>query len=89
MLHAVQSIQGTDYVGEQLGKGRDIDEIIGSMSMVAEGVKNCKSVYFYGQSLGVEMPLTSELYKIIYEKSSFKESIKNLLGRKEKHEHWE
>jgi glycerol-3-phosphate dehydrogenase (NAD(P)+) len=77
------------FVGEQLGKGRDIDEIISSMSMVAEGVKNCKSIYFYSQSLGVEMPLTSELYKIIYEKSSFKESIKNLLGRKEKHEHWE
>ena len=77
------------YVGEELGKGRNIDEIINSMSMVAEGVKNCKSIYHYSQSLDVEMPLTEELYKIIYENSSVKESLRRLLGRKEKYEHWE
>ncbi len=77
------------YVGEQLGKGRNIDEILASMTMVAEGVKNCKSIYHYSKSLGVEMPLTEELYRIIYEKSDLKESLKRLLSRKEKYEHWE
>lgn len=77
------------YVGEELGRGRNIDDILNSMSMVAEGVKNCKSIYHYSQSLKVEMPLTEELYKIIYENSSTKESLKRLLGRKEKYEHWE
>ncbi len=77
------------YVGEQLGKGKKIDEIVNSMTMVAEGVNNCKSIFHFAQSLGVEMPLTSELYKILYEKSSFKDSIKRLLGRREKHEHWD
>jgi len=77
------------FVGENLGKGLSIDEILKSMTMVAEGVKNCKSIYHFAKSLNVEMPLTEELYKIIYEKSQVKESLKRLLGRKEKHEHWE
>jgi len=77
------------YVGEELGKGRSIDDIIGSMTMVAEGVKNTLSLYHFSKHLGVEMPLTEELYKIIYEKQNLKESLKSLLGRKEKYEHWE
>ncbi len=76
------------HVGERLGKGEKIDEIVSSMAMVAEGVKNCKSIYNYAKHLGVEMPLTEELYKILYENSNIKDSLKRLLGRKEKHEHW-
>jgi glycerol-3-phosphate dehydrogenase (NAD(P)+) len=77
------------FVGEELGKGRKIDDITGSMTMIAEGVKNCKSIYRFSKSLDVEMPLTEELYRIIYESSDLKVSIKRLLGRKEKYEHWE
>ncbi|MCG8572676.1 MAG: NAD(P)H-dependent glycerol-3-phosphate dehydrogenase [Spirochaetes bacterium] len=77
------------FVGEQLGKGMTIDQIISSMAMVAEGVKNCLSVYHLSQKIDVEMPLTTELYHIIYQKCDIKESIKRLLGRKEKYEHWE
>ncbi|HOJ63785.1 MAG TPA: NAD(P)H-dependent glycerol-3-phosphate dehydrogenase [Spirochaetota bacterium] len=77
------------YVGEELGKGRSIDDILSSMTMVAEGVKNCKSIYNYAKSLGVEMPLTEELYRILYEKADLKDSLKRLLSRKEKYEHWE
>lgn len=77
------------YVGEELGKGKSIDEILGSMTMVAEGVKNCKSIMHFAQKFGVEMPLTEELYRIIYEKANLKDSLKRLLGRKEKYEHWE
>lgn len=77
------------YVGEEIGKGRNVDDIVGGMTMVAEGVRNCKSIYHYASKLEVEMPLTEELYKIIYEKANMKDSIRRLLGRKEKYEHWE
>ncbi len=77
------------YVGERLGKGEKIDDIINSMSMVAEGVKNCMSIFNFAKSISVEMPLTEELYRILYESSDLKDSIKRLLGRKEKYEHWE
>ena len=39
-------------VGIELGKGRKIDEIIGSMNMVAEGVKSCKPIFELGQEAG-------------------------------------
>lgn len=77
------------YVGEELGKGRKIKEIVDSMQMVAEGVKNCESIYHFAKKLQVEMPLTNELYKIIYQDGNIHDSIKNLFGRKEKYEHWE
>lgn len=77
------------YVGEELGKGRNIQEIVNSMQMVAEGVKNCESIYHFAKKLQVEMPLTNELYKIIYQNGNIHDSIKNLFGRKEKYEHWE
>ncbi len=77
------------YVGEHLGRGEKIDNIINSMNMVAEGVKNCKSIYNFAQKLGVEMPITEELYKILYENTNIKDAITHLLTRKEKYEHWE
>jgi glycerol-3-phosphate dehydrogenase (NAD(P)+) len=76
-------------VGERLGKGQDIDTILGSMQMVAEGVKNCESIYHYAKELQVEMPLTNELYKILYLDGNIHDSIRNLFGRKERYEHWE
>lgn len=77
------------FVGEQLGKGKTIKDITASMSMVAEGVKNCESIIHFAKQLGVEMPLTEELYKIIYENDNIQDSLKRLFGRKEKYEHWE
>lgn len=77
------------FVGEELGKGRKLSEIINSMQMVAEGVKNCESIYHFAKELQVEMPLTNELYKILYQDGNIHDSIKNLFGRKERYEHWE
>ena len=76
-------------VGELLGQGQNIDDIIDSMAMVAEGVKNCKSILNFAQSLGVEMPLTESLYDILYNKGSIQENLIKLFSRKEKYEHWE
>ena len=47
------------YVGEQLGQGRTIDEIIDEMSMVAEGVKTSKVVMELAEQYGVEMPIAA------------------------------
>ena len=77
------------FVGEELGKGKKINDILSNMKMVAEGVNNCKSIYNFSNKINVEMPLTEALFKIIYEDASLKDTIKSLLGRKEKYEHWE
>jgi glycerol-3-phosphate dehydrogenase (NAD(P)+) len=53
------------HVGECLGKGQTIDEIIAAMNMVAEGVKTSKVVMELPTSSGIDMPIGSEVYKAV------------------------
>ena len=55
------------HVGEQLGEGRSIDEIIGSMHMVAEGVKTCRVVMELAEQYSVDMPIAREVYGVVHE----------------------
>ncbi len=74
--------QSRNYsVGRLLAQGKDIDEITHSMNMVAEGVPTAKAVYLAAQERGVEMPICSEVYKIIYERKSPRDSVKYLMTR--------
>ncbi len=75
------------YVGEQLGRGLQIDEIIRSMGMVvAEGVKTAKSAYQLAQRNQVEAPIIEQIYQIIYENGDPQQAINELMGRKAKSE---
>jgi glycerol-3-phosphate dehydrogenase (NAD(P)+) len=53
-------------VGFEIGKGKSLKEIQASMQMVAEGVATTRSVYQLSQKLGVDMPITTEVYRILY-----------------------
>lgn len=68
-------------VGIQLGKGRKIDEIVGSMNMVAEGVKSCKPIYELGQEAGVWMPITENVVNICHNGYTVDEVLEDLLAR--------
>ena len=70
------------YVGFQLGAGRNLDEIIEEMSMVAEGVKTCAVVRELGQKYGVEMPITEEVYKVVHEGNNAMDAFRGLLRHK-------
>jgi glycerol-3-phosphate dehydrogenase (NAD(P)+) len=69
------------HVGEQLGKGRSIDEIIAEMHMVAEGVKSAPVVLALAQEHGCDMPIVEEVHAVLYEGRSAKEAYRGLLGR--------
>ncbi|HZE22208.1 MAG TPA: NAD(P)H-dependent glycerol-3-phosphate dehydrogenase [Desulfobaccales bacterium] len=73
-------------VGVQLGHGLSLDQILAGMAMVAEGVKTSQAVYLLAARLGVEMPLVSASYKILYEGLTPKEAIKKLMARELKDE---
>ena len=73
-------------VGEKLGKGRQIDQILSSMDMVAEGVETVKAVYKLSQKLDISMPITKEVYNIIYKKKSPNKAVSDLMLRKTKSE---
>ncbi len=57
-------------VGERLGKGETLDQILTTMAAVAEGVATAKSVFEVSEQEGIEMPITSEVYRVLFEKKS-------------------
>jgi len=67
-------------VGFQLGKGRQLDEIIEEMSMVAEGVKTCSVVRELAQDYNIKMPITEEMFKVIHHGNTVKDAFKGLLS---------
>lgn len=68
-------------VGEQLGRGKKISEILKGMEMVAEGVKTSLSAYKLSKKYRVDMPITAEVYKIVYEDKSPYDSVRDLMNR--------
>ena len=73
-------------VGERLGKGESIKEILESMYMVAEGVATSRAVYEIAAGQGIDLPITECVYEIIYKNLSPEESVKKLMTRKFKPE---
>lgn len=69
-------------VGFQIGQGRTLDEIISEMSMVAEGVKTCPVVRELAREYNVPMPITEEVYKVLYEGNSVNDAFRGLLSYK-------
>ncbi len=68
-------------VGERLGRGEKIGDILGSMQMVAEGVWNSKVVHDIAQRLGVEMPICELVYALCYKGFDAKGACAEIMGR--------
>lgn len=73
-------------VGLALGEGRTLDDILTELGQVAEGVITARSAFELGGREGVELPITDQVYRIIYEDRSPKEAMAELLGRRRKAE---
>jgi glycerol-3-phosphate dehydrogenase (NAD(P)+) len=69
------------HVGEQLGKGRALDDIIASMNMVAEGVKSCAGILAMAERVSCDMPIAGRVGKVLYEGADVKEMVDSLLTR--------
>ncbi len=81
------SIQSRNFqVGFKLGQGQTLEEILGAMTMVAEGIKASRAAHLLAERLGVEVPLVTAIYKILYEGLAPKEAIKKLMTRELKDE---
>jgi len=68
-------------VGIELGRGRKLDEILERMHMVAEGVKTTLSAYQLADKLGVKMPITEQMYQILYEDKDPERAVIDLMRR--------
>ncbi len=73
-------------VGVELGKGRKLDDIVGSMRMIAEGVATTQATMRLARQLGVEMPITEQMHAVLYEGRPPRDAIRELMERRLKHE---
>lgn len=75
-------------VGFRIGKGEHIRDILNSMVMIAEGVQTSISVKKLSEKLNIEMPVSEEVYEILHKGKDARESIRSLLNRPLKDEHY-
>lgn len=68
-------------VGLELAKGRSLEEIVGSMRMVAEGVETTRVTRALGQKLGVEMPITEQMHRMLFEGQDPRSAVRELMDR--------
>jgi glycerol-3-phosphate dehydrogenase (NAD(P)+) len=69
------------FVGEQISKGKALPEILQNMKMVAEGVTTVKSVYNLSKKHRIDMPITKEIYAILYQNKSPQKAVRDLMSR--------
>jgi glycerol-3-phosphate dehydrogenase (NAD(P)+) len=70
------------HVGEQLGRGRKIQEIVADMHMVAEGVKTTRVVLELADKVGIAMPIAREVYGVLYEGRTARDAYRGLVRNK-------
>lgn len=74
------------YFGEEIGKGKKVDEIINEMKMVAEGLPTSKALYNIIQKYSLRAPVFTELYFLLYENNNVKDLLPTFMARELKSE---
>lgn len=86
IVTAISKHSRNRHVGECLGKGQKIDEILSNMTMVAEGVPTVKAIYNEIKEKDISMPIVEAVYKVIYENTEVSTVINDLMNRSVKKE---
>ena len=73
-------------VGQKLGQGMKMSEILADMRQVAEGVKTAKSVHDLAEREGIDMPIAGMVYRMLYEDMPAQEAVISLMSRSLKKE---
>lgn len=81
LLTCTGNLSRNRMVGLKLGEGKSMDQIKSEMSMVAEGIRTTKSVYYLAKKLQIEMPILEQVYNIIYKNKGCSEAVRDLLQR--------
>jgi len=74
------------FVGQELAKGRPLEEIRASMKGIAEGVTTTVAALKLAKELDTEMPITGQVYRVLYEGLDVRRGVTELMGRELKHE---
>lgn len=81
VLTCTGSLSRNRFVGHELGSGRSIADITAGMKEVAEGVNTTKALKRLASRLAVEMPITEEVYAVLYEGKTARDAAIELMNR--------
>ncbi|MFE4710933.1 MULTISPECIES: NAD(P)H-dependent glycerol-3-phosphate dehydrogenase [Paenibacillus] len=72
--------------GSLLGQGKPLAEVLDSMGMVVEGIRTTEAAYAISLKLGVQMPITDQIYHVLFKERSPRKAVEALMGRDRKTE---
>jgi glycerol-3-phosphate dehydrogenase (NAD(P)+) len=75
------------HVGELLGRGQDLAQVLASMEMIAEGIPTTQAVLPRARLLGIDMPITEAVYRVLFEGLDARAAIRQVMERDRKEEH--
>ncbi len=81
VLTCTGNLSRNRFVGEELGKGRTLEQITSRMNEIAEGVNTTLAVKRLSDRLGVEMPITNEVHAVLYERKPARDAAEELMTR--------
>jgi glycerol-3-phosphate dehydrogenase (NAD(P)+) len=73
-------------VGEQIGRGRSLEEILAGTTKVAEGIWTARSVHELARSQGLSTPVVDQVYRVLFERLPPMEAVRELMSREMKPE---
>jgi glycerol-3-phosphate dehydrogenase (NAD(P)+) len=88
VLTCTGSLSRNRTVGYRIGQGESVEDILGSMKTVAEGVRTVQAVRELASKFNVEMPISQEVHALLWEGRDAREAIRNLMLRGPKPEVW-
>jgi glycerol-3-phosphate dehydrogenase (NAD(P)+) len=86
VLTSTGALSRNRSLGVELGKGRPLKEIISTTRMVAEGVGTTAATRELAHRSGIEMPITDQMYAVLYESRAPRDAIRELMERRQKSE---
>lgn len=81
VLTCTGSLSRNRFVGEELGKGRPLEEIVAGMVEVAEGINTARAVKKLADRAGLEMPITNEVNAVLYDGKPARDAVAELMSR--------
>src|ERR1044071_944063 len=69
------------FVGQELGRGRALEDVLAGMREVAEGVRTTRAIRLLAARRGVEMPITEEVHAVLYDGKPARAAVESLIAR--------
>jgi glycerol-3-phosphate dehydrogenase (NAD(P)+) len=81
MLTCTGALSRNRSVGVALGRGKRLEDVLGETRLIAEGVKTAKSAKELAERHGIDMPITAEMYRVLYQDEPPRQAIQRLMSR--------